>query len=82
MSATNSAMACRRELEEYGARSALRTSAGICGPDSAAAARTKVVVRTQTSSRSMRLRASRISAGVSVLGGTATPVLVKINPVI
>ena len=82
MSATNSAMACRREEEEYGASSALRTSAGICGQDIAAAARTKVVVRTQTSFRSMRLRASRISAGVSVLGGTETPVLVKINPVI
>ena len=62
--------------------SARRTPTGIGGQDSAAVARTNVVVRTQTSSRSTRLRASRISAGGSVSGGTATPVLVKINPVI
>jgi hypothetical protein len=67
---------------EYGARSALRTSAGIGGRDNAAAARTNVGVRTQTRSRSARLRASRISAGVSLGAGTATPVLVKINPAI
>ena len=80
MSATKSPTARRRPGRAYGRRERPRTAAGTAGRERAAAPRTKVGVRTHTSSRSARDRASRISAGWRGRGRWCTAGVGQHNP--
>ena len=80
MSATKSPTARRRSAEEYGARSAARTSGRSGARVSSTALRTKVAVRTHANSRSNRLRTSGIRSHGRAFAGSDTPVLARMIP--